>query len=176
MKINQAGAHLDHFMRQTRIHHVQLSMMADVKANSLMTMAAVMMTLSAPYLVNAHFQSAVVVLISFSLLTILLASLAVMPRTPFRVKPSETKLRQGNTFNLLFFGDFVQMEQAEFEAQMEAVMNDPSACYEAQVREVYLLGSFLAAKKYRLLRCAYIAFLAGLFISGGVLLVKAAFV
>ena len=38
MKINQPGAHLDHMMRQTRIHHVQLSSMADIKANMLLTL------------------------------------------------------------------------------------------------------------------------------------------
>jgi len=28
MKINQPGAHLDHLLRQTRMHHVELSSMA----------------------------------------------------------------------------------------------------------------------------------------------------
>src|SRR5690606_5988176 len=48
MKINQPGGHLDQMMRQTRSHHVQLSSMADMKANFLLTMSAVVITLCAP--------------------------------------------------------------------------------------------------------------------------------
>jgi hypothetical protein len=39
-----------------------------------------------------------------------------------------------------------------------------------QIKEVYVLGCFLAAKKYRFLRLAYLAFLAGLLASGVTLL------
>jgi hypothetical protein len=45
------------------------------------------------------------------------------------------------------------------------MMNDPSKTYEAQVREIYTLGVFLAAKKYRFLRFAYLTFVMGLFVS-----------
>ncbi len=51
-------------------------------------------------------------------------------------------------------------------------MNDASRAYEAQVREVYLLGTFLAVKKYRFLRLAYLAFIAGLFVSFVLMLVS----
>jgi len=52
---------------------------------------------------------------------------------------------------------------------MEDVMNDPSKVYEAQVREVYILGIYLARNKYRFIRWAYIAFIAGLLASAIVL-------
>jgi hypothetical protein len=66
MKIQQASGHIDQLVRQTRAHHVQLSAMADVKANALMTMSAVMMTLSVPYLANALFRPAVIVLFALA--------------------------------------------------------------------------------------------------------------
>jgi hypothetical protein len=37
---------------------------------------------------------------------------------------------------------------------MEEMMNDPTITYQAQVREVYTLGRFLATQKYRTLRFA----------------------
>ena len=45
---------------------------------------------------------------------------------------------------------------------MEEMMNDPSRTYEVQVREVYTLGTFLAAKIYRFLQLAYLALFTGL--------------
>ena len=55
---------------------------------------------------------------------------------------------------------------------MEEMMNDASRAYEAQVREVYLLGTFLAVRKYRFLRLAYLAFIAGLSVSFVLMLVS----
>ena len=45
---------------------------------------------------------------------------------------------------------------------MENILNDPSQLYQAQVREIYALGTFLAKKKYRFLRLAYLTFLIGI--------------
>ena len=53
----------------------------------------------------------------------------------------------------------------QFEAEMEKVINSPSAVYQAQVREIYTLGLFLAHKKYRYLRLAYATSISGLFAS-----------
>jgi len=52
---------------------------------------------------------------------------------------------------------------------MEEMLNDHSKTYEAQVREIYTLGVFLAQTKYRYLRLAYLVFVTGLFTSGLVL-------
>lgn len=156
-------------LRQTRMHHIQLSTMADVKANGLMTISAIMLTFSAPFVVREQFRLAVLALIISCLLTIVLATFAVMPGTPLRLKKSPPPDLQLPTFNLLFFGCFAPMSYQQFAAAMEDVLNDPSKTYEVQVREVYTLGVYLAAKKYRYLRLAYIAFVVGLFTSSGVL-------
>ena len=80
MEIKQRGSHLDHLVRQTRMHHSQLSSMADMKANMLLTMASVVITLSVRYVTEPHLKWATTVLIFFCLLTIGLATYAVMPK------------------------------------------------------------------------------------------------
>lgn len=141
-------------------------MMADLKANGLMTIAAIMLTFSAPFITREQFRSAVIALMISSLLTIVLATFAVMPGTPLRLRKTDHPDVYHPKFNLLFFGNFVSMEYEQFAAAMEEMMNDPSKTYEAQVREIYTLGVFLAAKKYRVLRFAYLTFVIGLFVSG----------
>lgn len=166
MKINEPGSHIDHMLRQTRMHHVQLSSMADLKANMLVTMASVLITLSVPYTMQADFKLVAFVLICFCLLTIVLAAYSAMPKLPF-----STTLKWGGKsshwdFNLLFFGDFGQLSYEDYEIAMEEVMNDPSRTYQVQVKEIYTLGKFLVTKKYRFLRLAYISFITGLFATG----------
>ena len=163
MKIEKHGSHLDHLMRATQFHHVQLSSMADVKANMLLTMSSVVLTLCLPQVLKNSHLWPLYILISFCLLTICLAAYAVMPKLPPANLPPPNA--QDPSFNLLFFGDFSRMSQAQFEREMEEMMNDPGRTYGAQVREIYLLGTFLAKKKYRFLRLGYLAFITGLFAS-----------
>ena len=54
------------------------------------------------------------------------------------------------------------MDYPHFVAEMETALNDPSKVYELQVREIYILGNFLAHTKYRYLRLAYMTFISGL--------------
>jgi hypothetical protein len=158
-KIEKPGSHADHLMRASQFHLVQLSFMADMKANMLLTMSSVVLTLSLPQLLhNAHLWP-LLILIGFCLLTIGLATYSVMPKIPFYSVPPDVN---SPTFNPLFFGDFTRISQAQFESTMEEILNDHSRIYGAQVRELYLLGTFLAKKKYRFLRLAYLSFIIGL--------------
>jgi hypothetical protein len=165
MKITHPGGHLDQMLRQTRAHLVQLSTMADTKANMLLTMSSLVITISLPHLLTPKFPWPLVVLVVFCLLTIALAAYAVMPKLPLAARSSASFDIGSPTFNLLFFGDFTRLSFTEFEAAMEENMNDPDRTYFIQVREVYTLGVFLAKKKYRYLRLAYISFISGLFVS-----------
>ena len=166
MKIQQPGPHLDHMLRQTRIHHVQLSSMADVKANMLVTMASVVITLSIPRLSESPFKVATLVLILFCFITIILAVYASMPKLPFNLKAESLDEARSKNFNLLFFGDFSRLTYEDFEGQMEEVLNNHNRVYEVQIKEIYILGKFLVTKKYRFLRLAYLSFVVGLFASG----------
>ena len=160
MQIQQPGGHLDQMLRQTRGNLIQLSGMADMKSSMLLTLSSLVLTLSARHVSDPVFGPALVVLSACCLLTISLAIYAAMPKVP--VVASGAADVSDARFNLFFFGDFVRMDYAAFHDAMEAVMNDPSRTYEMQVREVYTLGRFLAERKYRYLRLAYLAFLAGL--------------
>lgn len=167
MQIKIPGNEINYLLQQTRVHHMQLSSMADVKANMLITMSSIVVTLAAPrVMTDGVLQWPLVMLIIFSLITIVLAAYAVMPKLPFlnRGKRSIPDA-QSSHFNLLFFGDFSKMDYAQFSAEMETVLNEPSRVYELQVREIYILGTFLAHTKYRYLRLAYMTFICGLLAS-----------
>lgn len=160
MHIDHPGGHLDQMLRQTRGNLIQLSSMADVKSSMLLTLSSVVLTLAGRYVGDPNFGPAVIVLGACCLLTIGLATYAAMPKVPV-IASGDADVADPR-FNLFFFGDFVRMDYRAFHDAMEGVMNDPSRTYEMQVREVYTLGRFLAERKYRYLRLAYLAFIAGL--------------
>ncbi len=171
MNIQQPGGHLDQMMRQTRGNLMQLSSMADVKSSMLLTLSSLVITIAGRYITDPRLGPAVLVLGGFCLLTVVLATYAAMPKVPIVGNREDVDVGHKN-FNLFFFGDFVRMDYGAFHDAMEEVMNDPSRTYEMQVREVYTLGRFLAERKYRYLRLAYLAFIAGLLVSGVLVLVS----
>lgn len=161
MNIPDASGHLDQMLRQTRQHHVQLSAMADVKANILLTLSSLIITFGIGYLSDPVLRWPVLVLILFCLATIVSAAYAVMPKLNF-TRQNEPQSGQ----NILFFGNFMHLSYPDYLEAMEKVMHTPGAAYEAQVREVYELGLFLGHKKYRFIRLAYLCFISGLFLAG----------
>ena len=65
MNIVKPGAHMDHMLRTTRLHHVQLSNMADLKANMMLTISSVLITLSVPYTMKPELKWAAMILIAY---------------------------------------------------------------------------------------------------------------
>ena len=93
-------------LRQTRNHHVQLSTMADAKANMLLTVSSLLITLSAPHILEPVLRLPALLLSVCCLLTIGLAVYTVMPKLPLGTSGKSKPDVQASTFNLLFFGDF----------------------------------------------------------------------
>jgi hypothetical protein len=172
MEIRQAGVHLDHMIRQTRAHHVQLSSMADMKANMMLTVAALLIPLSIRFLDDPRLQPAALTMIGFCILTVLLAAYAAMPKVLGKKDRSKKIDPEDPSFNLLFFGSFTKMDYSDFEHAMENVMNDHGEIYEKQIKEIYLMGQYLAHEKYRFVRLAYISFITGMVISSALYVVR----
>lgn len=168
MKIPQPGAHYDQLLRQTRWHHVQLSTTADMKANMMLTVPALLITLTTRYVTEDPFRWAALTLIGFCLITIGLAAYAAMPKLKLKPASRDPVSISNPTFNLLFFADFIRLSYPEYEEAMEELLSDPSKAYEAQVRELYGLGNYLAQRKFRFVRLAYLSFIMGFFASGAV--------
>jgi len=172
MEIKQTAVHLDHMIRQTRAHHVQLSSMADMKANMMLTVAALLIPLSIRFLDDPRLQPAALTMIGFCILTVLLAAYAAMPKVLGKKGPNKTIDPEDPSFNLLFFGSFTKMNYYDFQNAMEKVMNDHGEVYEKQIKEIYLMGQYLAQEKYRFVRLAYISFITGMVISSVLYVVR----
>ncbi len=168
----QPAAHLDQMIRQTRAHHVQLSSMADMKANMMLTVASLLVPLSIRFLDDPRLQLAALTMIMFSIITVLLAAYAAMPKMFWKHGPSKMVDLKNPSFNLLFFGSFAKMNYPDFEDAMERLMSDHEEVYEKQIKEIYLMGQYLAREKYRFVTFAYITFITGMVISSALYVAK----
>lgn len=147
----------DHLMRVVQQHHVQLSTMADTKANIIITVSSIVLTLVLGRLQDPELRAGLLVLGGFTLVALLLAILAVVPK--FRgVKKHEGPLPPW--FNVLFFGHFTSLDRERFLRELAGAMA-PGKAYETVANDVYGIGLYLARHKYPYLRLSYLFFLTG---------------
>jgi hypothetical protein len=148
----------DVILRTAQQHHVQLSAMADVKANIIITVSSIVLTLTIGRMRDPALATGATILLVFTLLALLLAILAVLPKyRPLRLH-SETLPAH---FNLLFFGHFAELDQERFLKEIAKSMKNDGSVYETMAKDLYGLGYYLSHFKYRYLRLAYLFFLAG---------------
>jgi hypothetical protein len=147
----------DHLLRMLAAHHVQLSTMADTKANIIITVSSIVLTLVIGRSGDPELRAGVMVLGVFTMIALLLAILAVLPK--FRgVREHKGPLPPG--FNVLFFGHFTGLDQQRYLQEMADAMM-PGKAYETVCKDVYVLGQYLAMHKYPYLRWSYLFFLTG---------------
>ncbi len=173
MQIDKPGGHKDQMMRQTRSHLVQLSRMADMKANILITASSLVITLSLRFVTDPKLFWPTLVLLVGMGTTAVLAAHAAMPKLRLRKPKAKPRDVSAPDFNILFFGDFIELSYERYATEMEKVLQDDSATYEVQVREIYSMGQYLATKKYRWVTYAYMSFTAGILAAGAAFVVSA---
>jgi hypothetical protein len=84
----------DCLLRTMQQHHVQLSTMADTKANIIITMSSIVLTLVLGRLDDPLLRTASLTLAGFTLLALLLAVLAVLPKyRPLRLASPRSPAR-----------------------------------------------------------------------------------
>lgn len=166
-KKNKTDRGIETLFRITSKNHLTLSAIADKKANILISINAVIISIILTVVVKriSGEQELIIpsmILLIVSLATIIFATIATRPKVSSgNITQQDIMQKKGN---LLFFGNFYKMTLDEYEKAMDAVMNDREYLYLSMIRDVYSVGSVLI-KKYRNLNIAYNIFMYGLVIS-----------
>ena len=148
----------DNILRTTQQHHVALSSMADTKANIIITVSSIVLTLTFGRISEPELRVSVVTLGVFTLIALLLAILAVLPKyRPLKLRGEELPAN----FNLLFFGHFSELSRERYLAEMCRVLTPDGTPYATWAADIYSLGTYLGSHKYRYLRWSYLSFLTG---------------
>jgi predicted metal-dependent HD superfamily phosphohydrolase len=157
---------IETMFRITSGNNQKLSDMADNKAQILITVNSIILSVVISSLFKELEESNYLNYPTFGLLmisvaTIVISILATRPKIPegkFTEDDLETK-----KVNLLFFGNFYNNSLEEYTNGMKKVMVDKEFLYETLIKDVYFQGVILG-KKYHLLRLAYNVFMFGLII------------
>ena len=147
--------------------HLDLSGLADAKANIMISINGVMMSVviagvSPAMDTNPWLVRPVSVLLGVCALSLVLAILAARPRVRRQTVTLDDV--RSNRSTLLFFGTFANLSSEEFEEGMVEMMQEGDRIYRNMIRDLHGLGSVLM-RKYSMLRYSYTVFMVGLIVS-----------
>lgn len=155
---------IETMFRTTSRNHIDLSAMADAKANILISVNAIILSIVASMMfaeldTNPTMIVPTMILMAVCLATIVAAILATRPKVTSGTFTQEDIARR--KVNLLFFGNFHGVGLDDYEQGVYAMMRDPDYLYGSMVKDIYYLGNVLG-RKYRYLRIAFNIFMYGL--------------
>ncbi len=152
--------------RITLRNHIKLSDIADTKANILLSINAIIISIALSTLIpkldnpsNQHLIIPTIIFLVFTVITIALSVIATRPNiTSGKFTKEDVKNKK---VNLLFFGNFYKMELGEYEWAINEMIKDRDYIYSSMTKDLYFLGKVLN-RKYSILRTTYTIFLIGI--------------
>lgn len=150
-------------------NHLKLSDIADTKANILLSVNAIIISMVIANLIpkldnpsNDYLIVPTIIFIIFSIGSMILSVLATRPNiTSGAFSKADVEERR---VNLLFFGNFHKMSLQEYEWAMRELIKDKEYVYSTLTKDLYFLGLVLN-RKYKLLRWTYTLFMIGMILS-----------
>ncbi len=148
-------------------NHLNLSRIADDKANTLISVNSIIISIVLSTLFpkldnNPYLTLPALTLVICCAATIIISIISTIPRTTHGILSREDVLKRRG--NIVFFGNFHKMSLDDFEWSIDELLSDKDYLYTTLTRDLYYLGKVLN-KKYNYLRIGYITFVAGLILS-----------
>ena len=163
----KSGRSIETMFRNTMRTHVAFSSMADTKANIMISVNTLVLTIIVSVMIrkldtNPHLVVPTAILTLTSLLALIYAILVTRPKiTSGTFSSADIKNKKTN---LLFFGNFYNVSLKDFTWGMKEMIEDKNYLYDAMITDFYYLGQVLG-KKYKQLRICYTIFMFGVIIS-----------
>lgn len=168
-KLERPERGIETLFRVTLRNHTQLSAIADSKANILLSVNSIIISIILTAIIpkldspsNAHLIIPTFTLLIFSVATIVITIMATKPKVSSApITKSDIQSRKAN---ILFFGNFHQLGLPDFNEAMNDLMKDRDYLYDTLIKDLYSLGVVLD-KKYKLLGISYTVFMIGIIVS-----------
>lgn len=172
-KNKNAGRGVETMYRSTYRNHINLSSIADNKANMMISINTIIMsviitisgsgyTFSDDMMIHhIRFGIPIGLLLISCLVSVIFAIFSARPNITHKKDNQEST---NNDTSLLFFGNFTNMPLQQYIDNMDSLMTNQKELYHSMSIDIYYLGKVLQ-RKYNLLRSSYNIFMIGLILS-----------
>ena len=168
-KLNKEGRGIETLYRSVYGYHMNLSSMADQKANIMISINTIVVSVIITLFGSGYtfadsdgfqhmrFVFPMLLLVISSLISVTFAILSARPNVTSKQKYELTNKQS----SILFFGNFHQLELKDFVEQIKSLKDKKTELYDSMSVDIYHLGGVLV-RKYKLLTWSYNIFMSGL--------------
>ncbi|WP_423147636.1 Pycsar system effector family protein [Rubrolithibacter danxiaensis] len=172
-KPKKEGRGIETLYRSVYAYHINLSSLADNKANIMISINTIIISLiitlfGSGYTFSSNDGEFESIRFVFPMVILLFSSLTAVVFAILSARPTVTSKEKYDLNNkkssVLFFGNFSQLQLDEFVSRIKALKKEKEELYDSMSIDIYSLGAVLL-KKYRLLTWSYNIFMGGLILS-----------
>jgi hypothetical protein len=154
---------VDNILRVNHGNQMRLGLMADAKANIMITVASIVFSITIANLDNEVMKWPLLTFAIGSFFALLFAIFAIIPNTDYPKKKGTQEIdRDSPLFNPLFFGHFAHITIEEYKEDYAKTLMTDDKVYDAMAGDIYGQGKVLALGKYKFLKWSYTSFLWGM--------------
>ena len=162
-KVPENRTAVDNILRVNHGNQMRLGLMADAKANIMITVASIVFSITIANLDNEVMRWPLLEFAFGSFFSLLFAIFAIIPSTDYPTKKGSTEIdRDSPLFNPLFFGHFAHLPIEEYKEDYANTLMTDDKVYDAMAGDIYGQGKVLALNKYKFLKWSYTSFLWGM--------------
>ena len=166
-KVPEYRTSVDNILRVNHGNQMRLGLMADQKANIMITVASIVFSITIANLDNEVMKWPLLTFVVGSFFSLLFAIFAIIPSTDYPKDKDGEIDRKSPLFNPLFFGHFAHLPIEEYKEDYANTLMTDDSVYDAMAGDIYGQGKVLALNKYKFLKWSYTSFLWGM--SGAIL-------
>ena len=154
---------VDNILRVNHGNQMRLGLMADAKANIMITVTSIVFSVTVANLDNEVMKWPLLTFACGCFLALLFAIFAIIPNTDYpKIKGSKEIDRDSPIFNPLFFGHFAHLDIHEYTEDYAKILMTDDSIYDSMAGDIFGQGKILALKKYKYLKWSYNCFLTGM--------------
>ena len=162
-KVPEFRTSVDNILRVNHGNQMRLGLMADQKANIMITVASIVFSITIANLDNETMKWPLLTFAIGSFFALLFAIFAIIPNTDYpKVKGTKEIDRKSSLFNPLFFGHFAHLPIEEYKEDYAKTLMTDDKVYDAMAGDIFGQGKVLALGKYKFLKWSYMCFLWGM--------------
>ena len=154
---------VDNILRVNHGNQMRLGLMADAKANIMITVTSIVFSVTVANLDNEIMRWPLLGFAFGCFFSLLFSIFAIIPNTDYpKVKGTNEIDRNSPIFNPLFFGHFAHLDIHEYKEDYAKILMTDDGVYDSMAGDIYGQGKILALKKYKFLKWSYNCFLLGM--------------
>tara|TARA_B000000557_G_scaffold259113_1_gene254512 strand:- start:242 stop:865 length:624 start_codon:yes stop_codon:yes gene_type:complete len=153
---------VDNILRLNYTNQLRLTLMADTKANIMITVSSIVFSICLANITNPTLTIPLSILGMCATISLIFAIIVIMPKINYPKTKTGHIDKNSPFYNPLFFGHFAHIDIREYKNEYKARLMKDEFITDALVSDIYGIGRVIATNKFKYLRYSYITFLIGL--------------